>query len=274
MMKPTMMILLGVVGLTSCTDPHNSGEFAMDDQAFLNNVRTIQGLRIYFGHQSVGRNILDGVKQLLTKTGADGLNVVHLEQGTVLPDSFFAESSVGKNEYPGTKCDAFAEKVRTRFGDSLDMAMMKFCYVDITAATDVKATFDSYRSIIDSLKQSFSQTSFVHVTAPLMIRRPWKQYVKMLLGRAGSPDLENARRNEFNTLLVKQYPDDPVFDLARVESTYPDGTRCSFEFEGKTAYAMVSRYSSDGGHLNEEGQKRAAWELVRVLAETAKRRAE
>ena len=244
----------------------------MDDQAFRNNVQTIQGLRIYFGHQSVGRNILDGLRQLLIQTDAKGLNIVHLEDTTQLPGSFLAEGSVGRNSYPDTKCDGFAHTVRTRFGDSLNIAMMKFCYVDITAATDVKATFDKYRSTIDGLKQSFPRTSFVHVTAPLMIRRPWKQFVKMLLGRAGSPDLENAKRSDFNSLLVKQYADDPVFDLAKVESTYPDGTRCSFEFDGKTSYAMVSRYSSDGGHLNEEGQRRAAWELVRVLAETAKGR--
>jgi len=42
---------------------------------------------------------------------------------------------------------------------------------------------------------------------------------------------------------------EPLFDLAAIESTAPDGTRASFMKDGKTYYQMVSDYTHDGGHL-------------------------
>ena len=58
----------------------------------------------------------------------------------------------------------------------------------------------------------------------------------------------------------------PLFDLAAIESTAPDGTRASFVRDGKTYYQMVSDYTHDGGHLNELGQKRVAEQLLVFLA--------
>ncbi len=57
-----------------------------------------------------------------------------------------------------------------------------------------------------------------------------------------------------------------IFDLSKVESTYLDGSRESFEKDDGTYYALSPDYTYDGGHLNELGRKLAAKELIRVLA--------
>jgi hypothetical protein len=68
-------------------------------------------------------------------------------------------------------------------------------------------------------------------------------------------------------MLRKEYTGkEPIFDLAALESTNPDGTRLSFTQNGKTAYALVPTYTTDGGHLNEQGRKLVAEQLLIFLA--------
>ena len=75
----------------------------------------------------------------------------------------------------------------------------------------------------------------------------------------------------FNEILKRTYRDDPIFDLAEAESMHPDGTRETFEHEGKQYYALIDDYTDDGGHLNEIGRKIAAEQLIHTLATAAKR---
>ena len=65
----------------------------------------------------------------------------------------------------------------------------------------------------------------------------------------------NATRARFNELLVETYSGvDPIFDIARIESSRPDGTRFH-EMRGDTkVYATLPEYTDDGGHLNERGR--------------------
>jgi hypothetical protein len=51
-----------------------------------------------------------------------------------------------------------------------------------------------------------------------------------------------------------------------VESTYPDGRRETCAHKGKTCYSLVPEYTYDGGHLNETGRKKAAEQLLILLA--------
>ena len=78
----------------------------------------------------------------------------------------------------------------------------------------------------------------------------------------GKPVYNNINRNQFNEILRKEYEGKaPIFDLAKIESTYPDG---------KTSYSMVPDYTYDGGHLNETGRKKAAEQLLVLLANISK----
>ena len=208
-------------------------------------------LRIYFGHQSVGANILQGVKEL----------------GVSLPikDEFLAE-----NGDPLRKLANF--KAAVGEGSRYDVALVKFCYVDVDAETDPRALFERYRATLEELHAKNPRTVFVHVTLPLTTAQSgWKAIAKRLLGRAPYGTIENVKREEYNRLLRTTYAGrEPIFDIARIESIAPDGTITTVTWNDATVPAMSPGYTDDGGHLNAKGRALAAQELVTVLAAASK----
>jgi lysophospholipase L1-like esterase len=144
---------------------------------------------------------------------------------------------------------------------------MKFCYADFSPQTNVRDFFELYRRTIDSLRLARPQLVIVHCTVPLTARTPlWKRFIKWVLRREEFSDAGNVLRKDYNDLLLQQYGKDLIFDLAMFESTLPNGKRRTFEYEGKTAFALADEYTSDGGHLNQLGRQVVAKEFVRVLA--------
>ena len=80
--------------------------------------------------------------------------------------------------------------------------------------------------------------------------------------------MTNIKRNQFNDLLIQKYKDkDPIFDLAKSESTYPGGERNHFKNNGKKYYTLINEYTSDGGHLNEIGRYFVARDFLVFLSE-------
>jgi hypothetical protein len=124
------------------------------------------------------------------------------------------------------------------------------------------------------LRAKHPATTFVHVTLPLTEEQGGaKALAKRLLGRAPGGTIENVRREEYNTLLRRAYAGrEPLFDLARIESTAPDGSAVKVRWNGREAPALAAVYTDDGGHLNAAGRLRAARELVSVLAAIPVRR--
>ena len=244
----------------------------MDDSALLRDFGAIQGKRILFGHQSVGGNIIDGLRDLTKGRTEVRFTIVDLEKTPRPSGLYFGEIRIGKNGDPGSKCDAFTRTVDALLGDSLEIALMKFCYVDFDRGTEVNTMFSNYAATIDSLRHRAPGVTFVHATVPLTVRTPgWKKFLKRVLGKDESSDVLNQKRQEFNELLRRRYGSEPLFDLAAVESTYPDGSREEFTRDGTTAYALIGALSDDGAHLNKAGRDAAARELVRVLAQAAGR---
>jgi len=257
----------------SCKDQTEDALALIDKDACRQDLQLLASQRIYFGHQSVGRNLLQGIDDLVGFTGVTNLRIVELSDTSALNGPFFAHSHIGKNGEPGLKCDSFGQQIADRFGDSLDIAVMKFCYADFSGTTDVNKVFDHYSRTVDSLKSRFPHTTFVHATAPLVARTAsWKTLVKSIIGRKDEADRQNVAIARYNRMLLDHYGNDLVFDLAKVESTDPQGARTAFEYEGETAFGLVSDYTFDGGHLNESGRQLAAAALVRTLAEAARTR--
>ena len=207
--------------------------------------------RIYFGHQSVGANLLQGVKEL-------GVSLS-------IKDEFLAE-----NGDPLRKLQNFMAAVGE--GSRFDIALVKFCYVDVNADTDARALFERYRATLAELRAKNPRTVFVHATLPLTtVQTGPKALAKRLLGRAPYGTIENLRRQEYNKLLRTTYAGrEPIFDLARVESIAPDGSRVTVSWNGVTAPAMSPAYTDDGGHLNARGRALAAQEFVTVLASASR----
>jgi hypothetical protein len=241
-----------------------STSVAAADPALRTDLERVARQRIYFGHQSVGVNLLAGVRELAAQAGVP-VRIVRAERASQLPPATFGHTFVAENGRPLEKLESF----RRALGDApVDLALLKFCYVDIRADTDVEALFSRYRQTLDELKRSHPRTVFVHVTLPLTtVQSGWKALVKRALGREPSGTLENVRREQYNGLLREAYAGrEPLFDLARVESTAPDGTLLRVQWQGVSAPVLSPAYTDDGGHLNAEGRRRAARELIAVLA--------
>ena len=231
--------------------------------------RVVAGAGVYFGHQSVGANILRGLEDLPGHPDDVVLRVVRLEdyRSTHHQEGVFLHSAIGRNGHPDSKCEDFQRTVDGLGGD-LDLALFKFCYVDFADTSDVRATFDEYVRTLGDLKRRHPRLVFVHVTVPLRTcERGAGVWLCEALGRRNRAKHANARRNEFNEMLRAGFAGEALFDLAAVEATRPDGRREAFELDGRTHDALVPAYSDDGGHLNEVGRLRAAAALVRCLAE-------
>jgi hypothetical protein len=226
--------------------------------------------RVFFGHQSVGMNLLDGVRAVYA---AHGLAAPEITQGRgqASGDSGFIEHAfIGENEKPQLKIVEFDAKLRAGVGGQVDVALMKFCYIDITNDTDTGALFARYRDTLAALERDFPQVVFVHVTVPLMTQQARLSQLKSrLTGNTRFGPAENAARERINALIRREYAGAHLFDLAEVESTAPDGSRTSGTYRGQPYYYLYPGYTSDSGHLNDTGSRIAATAWLHAVAQAA-----
>ncbi len=254
--------LLAAVTLGTTSLAHASN----DDATLRAELERISHRRIFFGHQSVGVNILDGIRQL-SATADVPVNIVEATASSAVQPATIGHVFVVENGKPLQKLKSFEQAMGTQ-PSKLDIALVKFCYIDFNADTNVKEIFASYRTSLENLRIKNPGTTFVHVTAPLtVVHEGIKIRLKKLLGKAPPDAIENLRREQYNTLLRQTYQGkEPIFDLARIESTKPDGSLETVSWDGQSIPVLVPEYSDDGGHLNAAGKLRAARELVSVLA--------
>ena len=230
----------------------------------------LASLRVAFGHQSVGYDILAGLEDIARTTPALKLNII--ESASLSANPGITHFRAGKNEFPLTKIDDFVRIIDGAGGATPDVALVKFCYIDANPATDVPGVFARYREALAGLRARHPRTAFLHVTMPLRtIQTGWKVGVKNLIGRPIGGYADNAKRHEYNELVRAEYLGrEPVFDLAAIESTRADGSRMSFTLDGQPAFALAPEYTYDGGHLNEPGRRYVAEQFLLAMAEAAK----
>ncbi len=220
--------------------------------------------RLFFGHQSVGGNVLDGVADVLADHPGIRLRVV---QGKVPePGGGFYHALVGRNVHPDEKTAEFVQLVDAGMAAG-GVAMLKYCYVDINEGADPRVIFARYRDRIAELKARHPDVLFVHFTMPL-----WEDEGFWLYhwGRARGFPMErdrNVLRNEYNRLLLAEFGGrEPVFDIAALESRGPDGRVHAFRRKGRMVPTLAPEYTDDGGHLNAVGRRMIAEQLLVFLA--------
>lgn len=224
--------------------------------------------RVYFGHQSVGRDILEGLDALAKENGVT-LRITEAPAGATDTLPGIIHSKVGRNREPASKCEAFNGFVSAHAGARWDAAAFKFCYVDLgeEAGRDAAKLLEMYKGAVASAKAAAPDLNLVHVTIPLKSDPlGMASTVKRALGMGTANDEDNIARNAFNDLLLAEYGKDPVFDLARAESTRPDGSRTGFQRDGRTVYTLAKEYTYDEGHLNTAGKKWVAADFARTIA--------
>jgi hypothetical protein len=235
---------------------------AVRDTAKKSDFEVVARMRIVFAHQSVGENLLDGVERLATELGTE-LPIVEsqtIAEAGVGISHFF----VGENGNPEGKLSDFSARLSGVDAASVDVALLKFCYVDFGADTDAHALARRYIDSLEALQAANANTTFVAITAPLTtVQAGPKAWVKRLLGRSPYGLLENVKREQFNDELRRHFESPRLFDLARIEAPPEASVR-----------ALDPRLSSDGGHLNAEGRVVVGAAFVKLLADIGRSRDE
>jgi len=239
--------------------------------------KKLSAKKIYFGHMSVGYNIIDGIKNLMKDNQSITLNIQETTDPGNYKSGIFGHSKNGENVKPKTKVDAFVKTMESGLAKHLDIAFFKFCYVDFNKDTDVNDLFNYYKSAMVKLKKAYPNVTFVHVTSPITaegelnsLKTKIKDLIKTILGRETSKQhfiTGNIKRHEFNTLMRKEYDTKYIIDLELFESTNADGTPHKSKKGGIEHYSMVPAFTYDGGHLNEAGKAWVADKMLVRLAE-------
>lgn len=224
--------------------------------------------RIYFGHQSIGFNIVDGLLALEKANPEIGLTVKETRDPAQITSGVFAHGRVGENKAPSSKIRDFVTSVEGGLGESVDVAFFKFCYVDFEADTDPEKVFAEYRAAMTQLRQKYPRLTIVHVTVPLsVVQTGPKALVKRIMGKKRWGAEANIVRNRYNELLRREYGGkEPLFDLSAIEATRLDGGNVTFAESGGTYPMLAAEYASDGKHLNDLGGRWVAAHMVKVLA--------
>lgn len=232
----------------------------------------LQGKVIFFGHQSVGYNIIGGLQDLAAGQESWRWNIVETKDTNKMAGPMLAHAPVGKNRSPESKIAEFQELLEGGLGEKVDIALLKLCYVDMNRSSNPDAILAAYGKAMDALKSRFPRVAFVHVTVPLCApAQGLKERIQRLLGRSPLLD-DNQMRTRYNDLLRERYSGkEPLFDLALYETLGPEGLRHYGLRNGQEVPVLVPSYTSDGGHLNARGGQQMAEQLLVALLNLTER---
>ncbi len=206
--------------------PVRNGAVLSDQQ-----ICSLSTKKIFFGHQSVGDNILQGIRDVMASDPRLKINIVTSADPQSVSGFAFVETHIGVNRHPQSKDAAFAAILDKGFGAQGGMALYKYCYIDFSPTSDAQQVFENYRKRITEVKHKYPSLTIVHATVPLMAEETKgtvKEQIKRVLRRIIGRD-PNVKRNQFNQLLRQAYEGkDPIVDIAEAESTHADGSRSYF----------------------------------------------
>lgn len=228
-------------------------------------------VRVLFGHQSIGANILSGIDALYSEAQRPRLKVVESTERVNEQGPFLQHALIGNNGDPAGKIEAFAAILDAGTAETVEVAIMKLCYIDFTAYTDVEALFRSYAETLDALEARYPNIIFLHATAPLTVEPGLTTALKStakawLRGRLYSPP-ENQVRERYNALVRAKYGDTGrLLDIAAWEALQSDGTLTAKASGGGTFLSLNPALASDGAHLNDLGAKQLAGAFLHLIA--------
>jgi hypothetical protein len=243
-------------------------------------------MRTFFAHQSVGADILAGIEQL-TRDGASVARVLDLAQardntrdhnGPDLTHSLLIiHERIGANREPLTKIAAFRAVLAANPRPEIDVALLKFCYVDIATPAEAEALWRHYETAIEELSTAHPGVQLVHCTVPLrsLPEGPYAWLRRRVLGHRHPAFAANRARDWFNRQVRERFGGGHgLFDLAALESRRANGKPCELIDAGTRVPSLAREWTYDGGHLNDRGRTMAAaafLEFLQTLQDSSKR---
>jgi len=265
-----IVLVMGLFLFNSCQEKgmeilHKS--YSRLDQISQDRWDALSQRKIFFGHKSVGANIIEGLKEVIAQRPNIKLNIRETTDPADFIEPVFAHSLIGKNKEPLTKLGGFREILEAGVGRAADIALFKFCFIDIDHETDIGSLFDRSVELVDELRKRFPDLKIVPFTVPLLSKPVGiRTRLEKILGRLPWYEEDNVKRNIFNDKLRAHFKD-ALFDLAAIESRIDDTRKATFRAEGRAYDLLYRAYTDDGGHLNSIGRQLVAIELLRTLAD-------
>lgn len=238
-------------------------------------------MRTFFAHQSVGADILAGIEQLV-RGGSRVAQVLELGQAGsgIEPDLthslLIIHERIGANREPLTKIAGFRAVLDANPRPEIDVAVLKFCYVDIATQADAETLWRHYEAAIEELSTVHPSVHLVHCTVPLRtLPEGAYAWLRRVLGHRHAAIAGNRARDWFNRKLRERFGGGHrLFDLAALESRRADGRSCELIDAGTRVPSLAREWTYDGGHLNERGRTMAAaafLEFLQTLQDSRKR---
>lgn len=212
--------------------------------------------RFFFGHQSVGSNLLAGVQDLARDRAIPTVQELLQPTEHVAASAVLLHARLGRNTEPQSKLSELAQWLDAGLARSVDYAMLKFCYVDIASMEQARSLHAAYIDGMAGIRESHPKLRLAHCSVPLRVL-PSGPYAlaRRILGHRHAEIERNRAREWYNDRLRQDANGAPLFDIALIQSTRPDGERCTQrDGQDRVAY-LASGYSHDGGHLNDQGRR-------------------
>ena len=227
--------------------------------------------RVFFGHQSVGGNIINGLVADYAAAGVTAPPIVSSSVAAPTAAPVFQETYVGTNGDPLGKMQDFANLINGGIGANVDFALMKLCFVDIGTSSDPQALFNRYSATMAALEAAYPRVTFLYTTAPLTEQGGASAVAPTSIGQlaiSGAASSDNVARERYNALVRSKYASTGrLFDIAALEAQRDDGSVMAGNDSGTYYYVMNPDLSSDGGHLNDKGSRQLGLALARLIAQ-------
>jgi hypothetical protein len=204
----------------------------------------------------------------LAQEHAVPLRVVQTREPAAVTGPAFVHFLAGQNRDYASKNAAVLRLLESRTRAQRPILLLKYCYVDINSPRDSSRMFEAYRDTVEAIEFEHPDVTVVHATIPLTtVEGAFKSGAMQFAGRPTRREAAIAR-HRYNELVRAEFAaTGPIFDLAKVEATQPDGTLAGFTAGGCIIETLASHNTDDGSHLNVRCQRAAAESLLDVLSD-------
>ena len=225
---------------------------------------------IFIAHRSVGNNLIQGIRDYSQKIFKIEFKITNIDKETNFKKNGIFHSWVNGEGSPQAIAMDYINLVENKLKKKIDIAYIRFTpFYSDNNDKNLNKVLNDYMEAQLLLETKYPETIFIHGTFPLTHTKiTLKTRIKKILKYGDIWEYgQNIYINKYNALIRETYGDKKsFFDFAEIESTYPNGQRSYFIHDGKKYYHLVSGYTYDGTHLNENGKIVVAERFIFLLS--------